>query len=198
MRVLLGPGAALNSGGPAAAVARSLAGADGQVVSLRDAGVRGFSRQQSKAEVALLRAAILGNILEGSATGQPQRDDILGYVARGVSTTARFVAVADHVNLTWRSPLIGPNDDRVGPRFPNLAGVYTPDIIGAAVGEGEDMIAVSGVVAGVFNDSHLSEYEADVVSRQGYVAVSSELVPVVIVAAHLGLRVAAVVVASGS
>lgn len=242
MRVLLGPGAELAPGGRAAAIAELLARPKGAVVSLREAGVRNFSRRLSEAEVALLRETLLG-IDPGSFPGEGrERGGIVGYVCRGVGAArwsvastptdakgavaeaatigpADVVAVTDHANLTWRSPLAGPNDDRLGPRFPNVAGVYAPEVVHRQVSERGDgsrgggprgdgscadgphesvphkgMIVVSGVVAGVFDDGHLSGHEADIASSQGYAAVSSELVPVVIVAAHLGLRVAAAVV----
>jgi hypothetical protein len=241
MRVLLGPGAELAPGGRAAAIAELLAGPEGAVVSLRDVGVRNFSRRLSEAEVALLRETLLG-LDPGSLPGEDrERGGIVGYVCRGVGAArwsvastptdakgtvaevatigpADVVAVTDHANLTWRSPLAGLNDDRLGPRFPNVAGVYAPEVVHRRVSERGDgsleggprddgprerphesvphkgMIVVSGVVAGVFDDGHLSGYEADMASSQGYAAVSSELVPVVIVAGHLGLWVAAAVV----
>ena len=106
---------------------------------------------------------------------------------------AGWVAVTDHVNLTWRSPLAGPNDEQVGPRFPSMAGVYAPEAVLTLGGEQDGMIVAPGVVAGVPDDRALSDYETDMVARLGWAAVSSELVAPVIVAAHMGLRVAAVV-----
>jgi purine nucleoside phosphorylase len=103
------------------------------------------------------------------------------------------VAVADHVNLAWRSPLAGPNDDRTGPRFPSMNDVYAPVPALTPGGEEDGMIVVRGVVAGVPDDRALSEYEIETVARFGWVAASSELVAPVIIAAHMGLRVAAVV-----
>src|SRR5215510_7557854 len=40
--------------------------------------------------------------------------------------------VADHLNLQGRSPLVGPNDDDLGPRFPDLTDAYDPDLRAAA------------------------------------------------------------------
>lgn len=202
MRVLVGPRADLGLDAVAAAVVGRLAGREGAVVSLRETGIRDLSRRMSAAEVALLREALAG----GDAT--------VGYVCRGAATgissatgegaagttdrEAGLVAVTDHANLTWRSPLTGPNDDRIGPRFPTVAGVYEPAAVLDRLGASEGMIAMPGVVAGVLDDGCLSGYEREVARGQGYAAASSELVPVVIVAAHLGLRVAAVVMITGS
>jgi hypothetical protein len=201
VRVLVGPRADLSRDGVGAAAASRLAGPEGEVVSLLEAGVRNLSRRLSAAEVSLLREALMG----GDAT--------VGYVCRGAGTgigaragdaaagtadwEARLVAVTDHANLTWRSPLTGPNDDRIGPRFPTMAGVYAPEAVLVRLGASEGMIVMPGVVAGVLDDGRLSGYEIEVASAQGYAVASSELVPVVIVAAHLGLRVAAVVVIAG-
>jgi purine nucleoside phosphorylase len=107
------------------------------------------------------------------------------------------VAVTDHVNLTWRSPLTGPNDDAVGPRFPSMTGIYDPETVVERLAA-EGIIVVPAIVAGVSDDRHLSAFEAEMVGAEAYQAASSELVPVAIVAAHMGLRLAAVVVPAGS
>ncbi len=144
-------------------------------------------------------------------------EPVVGYVCRGawlsdirpavVGGTASFgevggplrvVAVSDHVNLTWRSPLTGPNDEKVGPRFPSMTGIYLPETVLDRAGAAGGIIVETGVVAGVRDEGRLTPYEAEVARAPGYLAVSEELVPVVIVAAHMGLRVAAAVVMTGS
>ena len=192
MKVLAGPRLDLAPAGAAARLCGELAGDGGEVVSLAALGVRNLYRPLSAAEVEALRGALRGQ------TG------VIGYVCLGVAPmgdgreampgNARgLVVVTDHVNLTWRSPLAGPNDETVGPRFPSMDGAYAPD---AALrpGTGEDgMIVVRDVVAGVPDDRALSEYETEAVARFGWAAASSELVAPVILAVHMGLRVAAVV-----
>jgi hypothetical protein len=61
----------------------------------------------------------------------------------------------------------------------------------------DGIILRPGVVAGVGDDRHLNAYEVRTAGIHGHVAASSELVPVVIVAAHMGLHVAAAVVTKG-
>ena len=109
-----------------------------------------------------------------------------------VAPAVDVVAVSDHVNLTWRSPLTGPNDDSAGPRFPSMTGIYLPELMAGRLSQhpSKGMIVRSGVVAGVFDPARLNAFETETVETHAYAAVSSELVPVVIVAAHLGLRVA--------
>jgi hypothetical protein len=200
-----------------ATTARALAGPEGSVVSLADVGVGNLSRRLSPAEVALLRGALKGDAHGGHAPVDDTRDgggvsagepSIVGYVCRGslLETGAgggaipgedRLVAVTDHANLTWRSPLIGPNDDAVGPRFPSMVGVYAwQTAMNRMVTTG--IIVTEGVVAGVLDDARPTSHEAEVARALGHSALSSELVPVVILAAHMGLRVAAVVLSAGS
>ena len=193
MRVLAGPRVDLRPDGIAATVAQSLAGPEGSVIPLGEIGARNLSRLLSAAEVHLIREAMLGTDPGDYAAREcgrgRQEDRLIGYVCLGVEADhepleRRVVAVTDHANLTWRSPLLGPNDDRLGPRFPSMAEVYAPESVAGRVRSGEGMIVTRGVVAGVLDDSSLTDFEA-------------ELVPVVIIGAHLGLRVAAAVVPAG-
>jgi hypothetical protein len=189
MRVLAGPRLDLSADPRAAAMCRRLAGANGDVVSLAALGLRNPYRPFSAAEVHALRAVLRE---ERQGTG------VIGYVCRGVPApggSPAWVAVTDHANLTWRSPLAGPNDEEVGPRFPGMLDVY---LVGAAVTPGAEqdgIMVTSGVVAGLQDDRAMNEYEAGTLADLGWVAASSELVAPVIVAAHMGLRVSAVVMA---
>jgi purine-nucleoside phosphorylase len=181
MKVLAGPRVDLEPSGAAALLCSRLAGEDGRIVSLASLGLRDPYRRFSAAEVHALREVLRGE------TGT------VGYVCWGAAPAAGLVVVTDHVNLTWRSPLAGVNDDSAGPRFPGMDGVYAPEAAlapGAAV---DGIIVVSGVVAGVPDDRAVGGYESEMAARFGWAAVSSELVAPVIVAAHMGLRVAAVV-----
>lgn len=182
----------------AADVARSLAGPEGTVVCLTEVGVKNLSRPITRAEVAWLRQALQG-------TGDPDSEcggeaGIVGCVSAGVSLADEspaggrlVVAVTDHANLTWRSPLVGRNDDEVGPRFPAMTGIYAPELVMQRLGAEGGIIVTPGVVAGVEDHEHLSAYESETVQVDHRLAVCSELVPVAIVAAHMGLRVAAAV-----
>jgi purine-nucleoside phosphorylase len=187
MKVLAGPRVDLSKDTPATAAALALAGPDGELVSLLEVGVKNLSRQITQAEVALLRKALRCE------------DLVVGYVCMGAGAmqphgAGTVVAVTDHVNLTWRSPLTGRNDDEVGPRFPSMTGIYAAPTVLERLGAGGGIIVERGVVAGVGDDQRLDAYEAEVARKLHYPAVSSELVPVAIVAAHMGLRLAAAVV----
>jgi hypothetical protein len=216
MRVLIGPLAEVRLQKLASGVAESLAGPGGAVVSLRRAGVSDLSRLLSEAEVVRLREAMLGSVSRQSRVTAGEREDAVGYVCAGslltgavdapASGAPTLVAVTDHADLTWRSPLTGPNDDLVGPRFPSMTGVYAPEVVTSRsrtaegisglpiVGEG--MIVIPGIVAGVRDDGCLSDHEAKMAAILDCAGASSELAPVAVVAAHLGLRVAAAVLTS--
>jgi hypothetical protein len=155
--------------------ARALAGPEGTVVSLPQAGVANLSRPLTAAEVSLLREALAGG---GAPAGEGA---LVGYVCRGVGLgtarvdaaddrgehRARLVAVTDHANLTWISPLTGPNDDRVGPRFPSMTGIYAAEAVLDSLGATGGMIVTPGVVAGVRDDGNLNTYEAEVANTCG-------------------------------
>jgi purine-nucleoside phosphorylase len=188
MKVLIGPRVELAADPEAAVVCGRLAGEDGQVVSLADLSVKNLYRQLSPAEIEAIRVQLRQVRTEAG---------VVGYVCRGVGIQpqqAGLVVVTDHANLTWRSPLVGPNDERDGPRFPGLDRAYAPEVALERVSGSDGMIVAHGVVAGVQDDRAMSEYETDTVRRHGWVAASSELVAPVIIAAHMGLRVAAVVI----
>ena len=209
MRVLVGPRADAGAAGPfddvepgrglAADAARALAGPRGDVISLGQIGVGNLSRSLSAAEVALLREALkappseealVGYVCLGATPGPCAEGEAAGRLGGG----SGLVAVSDHVNLTWRSPLTGPNDDAVGPRFPSMTGIYAPEMVVDRLAP-EGIIVRPVVVAGVSDDHSLNAFE---VGMEAYQAASSELVPVAIVAAHMGVRLAAVVVLVGS
>jgi xanthosine phosphorylase len=106
----------------------------------------------------------------------------------------RLVAIADHINFMPGNPLIGPNDDRFGPRFPSLRDAYDPalrrglrqaaDAAGIALSEGV-YLACSG-------PSFETPAEIRAFRILGADLVGMSTVPEAIAARHCGLRVAAV------
>jgi purine-nucleoside phosphorylase len=103
-----------------------------------------------------------------------------------------FMIITDHLNLTGVNPLRGPNDDKLGPRFPDMSSAY-----GAkgrrALHEAARGVGVSlheGVYAGLAGPSYETPAEIRMLQRLGADAVGMSTVGEVIVAAHAGLRVA--------
>ena len=190
MRVLLSPRAEAIPGAREAAVV--LAGHQDNVVSLAWAGVSNVARRLSPAEAQLVRQ---GFSIPGSA------DHVVGYVCSGrrlqrdakgmVEPGGRLLPVADHVNLTWISPLTGPNDDSIGPRFTLVAGIYRPKLVHSLLSRTVDLDA-PGVVLQVGDIWSLTWFDEQVASGLGAEWVSDELASVVLSVAHGGCAVAAV------
>lgn len=102
-----------------------------------------------------------------------------------------IVLITDHINLTGRSPLIGPNDDTLGPRFPHMHRCYDPELAGLAA-----KVALSlaiplqrGVYAWVTGPNLETGAEYRYLRAVGADMVGMSTVPEVIVARHAGLRV---------
>jgi hypothetical protein len=177
-------------------LAVSLAGEDGMVVPIESFGVRTLRRALSQAEVHYLRRALLG-----LAPGEPlaprrSEEELLGLICSGRAlhgTGPAMVAVADHANLTWRSPLRGPDDETLGPRFPVVAGLYRPEEVLARLGSS----LLVAEVACVHDDGSPTGFERETAEKNGLNTLSTELAPVALVAAHLGFHLAALVLETG-
>lgn len=186
------------SGAAVVAVAQALAGPDGDSAPLRELKAESFRRILSEGEIYLLRRALLGFDPDLLGRKDEVRAPVVGYVCAGKSVLpggeSRVIAVTDHVNLTWKSPLTGRNDDGLGPRFPVVSGMYEPGLVMSRVGPVETLPVEQGAVAGVLDDKCLLDFESRMVREQNLAAFSSELVPVALLAAHLGIRLAAAVV----
>jgi purine-nucleoside phosphorylase len=103
-----------------------------------------------------------------------------------------LVRIADHLNLSGANPLAGENDDRLGPRFPDLSDAYDPalathlDDAARALG----MPLASGVYACLLGPSYETPAEIRMLRAMGADLVGMSTVPEVIVARHMGVAVA--------
>jgi len=102
-----------------------------------------------------------------------------------------LVVLRDHINLQGANPLIGPNEDRFGVRFPDLTQVYWKPYQQAALEEGKRLgVEMSqGVYAGLSGPSYETPAEIRYLRTIGADLVGMSTVPEVIAAAHLGIRV---------
>jgi xanthosine phosphorylase len=113
---------------------------------------------------------------------------------RADMATGSLMMLADHINLLPMNPLVGPNDDAFGPRFPALDEAYDPvlrDRFRAAAGATGVALA-EGVYLAYLGPSFSTAAESRAFIRLGADAVGMSTVPEVIVARHCGLRVAAI------
>jgi len=102
-----------------------------------------------------------------------------------------LVAIRDHLSLNGINPLIGPNEYRFGPRFPDMSQAYCPRYREIAIAEGRKLgIDVKeGVYAGLSGPSFETPAEIRYLRTMGADMVGMSTVPEVIVARHMGIRV---------
>ena len=107
-----------------------------------------------------------------------------------------LMIVDDHINLLGDNPLVGVNDDRLGPRFPDMSAPYTPELIevGLEIARRENFVAHRGVMVAVTGPCLETRAEYRFLRTIGADVVGMSTVPEVIVAVHCGLRVFGVAV----
>ncbi len=99
--------------------------------------------------------------------------------------------IDDQINLMGDNPLVGINDDRLGPRFPDMSAPYTPELcdVGQAIARKEDFVAHRGVMVAVTGPNLETRAEYRFLRMIGADVVGMSTVPEVIVAVHSGMRV---------
>jgi purine-nucleoside phosphorylase len=104
-----------------------------------------------------------------------------------------LMVVTDHLNLTGTSPLIGPNDDAIGPRFPDMSAAYDEGLRRALerVAQRAGVDLRKGVYAGLLGPSYETPAEVRMVRALGAQAVGMSTVHEVIALRHMGVKVGA-------
>lgn len=123
-----------------------------------------------------IRAAILTNAAGGINLGFKQ---------------GTLMVMRDHINLQGSNPLVGPNDERFGPRFPDMTHAYSKNYRAAALEEARRLgIEVSeGVYAALPGPSYETPAEIRCLRTIGADVVGMSTVPEVIAARHMGIHV---------
>jgi purine-nucleoside phosphorylase len=106
-------------------------------------------------------------------------------------TPGSLMVISDHLNLLGDNPLRGENDERFGPRFPDLTSVYSPEFQNIVIDEGNGMGLElrRGIYAALSGPSYETPAEIHMVRTLGADAVGMSTVPEAIVARHMGMSV---------
>jgi purine-nucleoside phosphorylase len=119
---------------------------------------------------------------------------ILTNAAGGINvqfTPGSLMVLSDHLNLMGVNPLRGPNDERFGPRFPDMSAVYSSELQELVVAEAK-AIGVEvrhGIYGALSGPSYETPAEILMLRNLGADAVGMSTVPEAIVARHMGLEV---------
>jgi purine-nucleoside phosphorylase len=126
-----------------------------------------------------IRAVILTNAAGGINLGYSQ---------------GALVLISDHINLQGANPLVGPNDDRFGVRFPDMSQAYSRAYRELAREEAEklSLILHEGVYAALLGPSYETPAEIEYLRRIGADLVGMSTVAEVIAARHMGMNVLAI------
>jgi len=119
---------------------------------------------------------------------------ILTNAAGGVNTgfsQGALMVIDDHINLTGHNPLVGPNDDRFGPRFPDMTEVYAARLRAKAdrAARAIPLQVPHGIYAALLGPSYETPAEIRYLRTIGADAVGMSTVPEAIAARHMGIEV---------
>jgi purine-nucleoside phosphorylase len=141
----------------------------------------GYSLQEVTFPVRVMKALGVGTLIVSNACGgmnpQWEKGDLM--------------LIEDHINLIGDNPLIGPNDDRLGERFPDMCNCYDRDLLklGRRIAREEQIVCHQGVFVAVAGPNLETRAEYRFLRTIGADVVGMSTVPEVIVAVHSRLRV---------
>lgn len=145
----------------------------------------GYTLGQVTFPVRVLRALGAEILIVSNACG----------VVRADWNPGDLMLLNDHINLLGDNPLIGPNDDRLGPRFPDMSAPYDPVLralardVATGLGGGHAARLREGVYVAVPGPNLETRSEYAMIRELGGDVVGMSTVPEVIVAVHGGMRV---------
>jgi len=119
---------------------------------------------------------------------------ILTNAAGGINVDLKpgtLMVMDDHINLLGSNPLVGPNESRFGPRFPDMSEVYSKRLraIADSVAAAQGLAIGHGVYVAVHGPSYETPAEIRYLRTIGADAVGMSTVPEAIVARHMGVEV---------
>lgn len=141
----------------------------------------GYTAQEVSSPVRVMRSLGIKTLIVSNAAGG----------INPLFATGDIMLIADHINLTGVNPLIGPNIDEWGPRFPDMSQTYDSHLIALAVDVSlkKGIRVRKGVYAGLRGPSLETPAETRFLKSIGADAVGFSTVCEVIAALHAGMRV---------
>ncbi len=141
----------------------------------------GHSQQQIAHAVRVMRQLGAGRLIVTNAAGGLNRDFSVG----------DLMLITDHINMTGDNPLRGKNDDKLGPRFPDMSQAYSRELTDKATESARWLGSKlrRGVYLAVSGPSYETPAEIQCFARLGADAVGMSTVPEVITAVHCGMKV---------
>jgi purine-nucleoside phosphorylase len=119
---------------------------------------------------------------------------VLTNAAGGINTSfteGALMVIDDHINMTGGNPLVGPNESRLGPRFPDMTHVYALRLrrIADEAGKAAGLTLAHGVYVGLLGPSYETPAEIRYLRAIGADAVGMSTVAEAIAARHMGIEV---------
>lgn len=141
----------------------------------------GYSMKEVTFPVRVMNDLGIKTLLVSNASGGLNPDFKVGDI----------MMITDHINMFGNSPLIGPNLDELGPRFPDMSEAYDRGLKGSALKIASDngIDLKQGVYVGVTGPTFETPAEYKMFRLLGGDAIGMSTVPEVIVARHMGMRV---------
>ena len=141
----------------------------------------GYSLQQATFPVRVLQHLGANTLIVSNACGGLHPDWEAG----------DLMVLTDHINLLGDHPLIGPNDDRLGPRFPDCSAVYDADLrrLAKDIAAQQGTTLREGVYVAVAGPNLETRAEYRMLRAMGADVVGMSTVPEALVAVHGGMRV---------
>ncbi len=141
----------------------------------------GYSMQEVTFPVRVMKALGCSSIIITNACGALNPDFYPG----------ALMFIRDHINFTGDNPLIGPNIDDLGPRFPDMSAAYDPGLLelGESVAKELGIDTKKGVHTAVSGPNYVSKAELKMIRNFGSDTIGMSTIPETIIAVHAGLKV---------